>query len=101
VGRDRAESSSTSAIFRAGVAGAPAATSRDPLPTRGAARATGVSGMVPNAWHCGHCPTHLVTSRPHSVQRNSGRFEVRLEATGGRAVRGQFFSPRTASGPVG
>jgi hypothetical protein len=24
---------------------------------------------VPKLWHSGHWPTHLVTSRPHSVQR--------------------------------
>ena len=63
VGRARAVSSATSAMRRAGVAGAPAATRLR------AGRAGAVSTSVPHVWHDGQRPTHWAVRCSQAVQR--------------------------------
>ena len=51
---------------RAGEETAPARTRPDP-------GSSAASLMEPQAWHCGHCPSHLPTVTPHSLHRCDGR----------------------------
>ncbi|MNI98875.1 hypothetical protein D3C73_1578120 [compost metagenome] len=73
MGRDRAVSTSISAIGRA------APRTGTCTGVRGAAPPGPVSSDTePHVWHSPHRPTHLDVVQPHSVQRNAGR-AVRAE----------------------